>query len=36
MYDKIVGKRRNEINTLNNKIKYDTLTYLVKVKRGQQ
>ena len=27
MYDKIVAERNNELNTLNNRIKYDELKY---------
>ena len=27
LYDKFVNEKNNEINTLNNKIKYDKLTY---------
>ena len=32
IYDKIVAERRNEINTLNNKIEYDKLTFHFKRK----
>ena len=30
IFDKIVAERNNEINTLNNKLKYDKLTYYFK------
>ena len=30
LYHNLIGERNNEINTLNNRIKYDKLTYYLK------